>query len=108
MMKVGKRQCLRNVDTIVTRGNELAAKITLEATGGPNYDCSNRHDPLTLGYVASVARPGGSVTGLFAEQIGLPAQCWAAAGHLAGCLSPCTGGLAGGRILCEASPKERC
>jgi hypothetical protein len=32
MMKLGKRQCRRNVDTIVTGGSEFAGKLALEAT----------------------------------------------------------------------------
>jgi putative ABC transport system substrate-binding protein len=32
------------------------------------------YDPVALGYVKSLARPGGNVTGLFAQQIDLTAK----------------------------------
>jgi len=64
-----------NVDVIVTGGNEFVAKAALEATKViPIVIAAIDYDPVGLGYVASVARPGGNVTGLFAEQIELASK----------------------------------
>jgi len=64
-----------DVDIIITGGNEFIAKAALAATKViPIVIAAIDYDPLVLGYVASVARPGGNVTGLFAEQIDLASK----------------------------------
>ena len=63
-----------DVDIIITGGNEFIAKAALAATKVIPIVIAIDYDPLVLGYVASVARPGGNVTGLFAEQIDLASK----------------------------------
>jgi putative ABC transport system substrate-binding protein len=64
-----------DVDIIVAAGNEFAAKAAWAATKViPIVIIAIDYDPLALGYVASIARPGGNVTGVFAEQIELASK----------------------------------
>ena len=64
-----------DVDIIITGGNEFIVKAALAATKViPIVIAAIDYDPLALGYVASIARPGGNVTGLFAEQIDLASK----------------------------------
>jgi putative ABC transport system substrate-binding protein len=64
-----------DVDIIVTGGNEFVARAALAATKViPIVITAIDYDPLALGIVASIARPGGNVTGLFAEQIELTSK----------------------------------
>jgi putative ABC transport system substrate-binding protein len=65
----------RNVDVIVTLGNEIALKSALAATRTlPIVMVALDFDPFALGYVTSLARPTGNVTGLFLQQIELSAK----------------------------------
>jgi putative ABC transport system substrate-binding protein len=60
------------VDIIVTGGNEFVARAALQASRvTPIVIIAIDYDPLALGFVASLARPGGNVTGLFFEKIDL-------------------------------------
>jgi putative ABC transport system substrate-binding protein len=62
----------RNMDIIVALGPEPALKAALAATSTiPIVMVAIDYDPLALGYVASLARPGGNITGLFFQQIEL-------------------------------------
>jgi putative ABC transport system substrate-binding protein len=62
----------RNVDIIIAAGNELTPKAALAATKLlPIVMIAVDYDPLALGYVASLSRPGGNLTGLFYQQIDL-------------------------------------
>jgi len=62
----------RGVDAIYAGGPELAVKSAVAATKTiPIVMQANDYDPLALGYVASIARPGGNVTGIFMQQIEL-------------------------------------
>jgi len=62
----------RKVDIILTSGPEVGLKSALEATNTiPIVMIAVDYDPLALGYVPSLARPGGNVTGLFFQQIDL-------------------------------------
>jgi putative tryptophan/tyrosine transport system substrate-binding protein len=64
-----------DVDIIVTGGNEFVARAALRASRViPIVIVAIDYDPLALGYIASLARPGGNVTGLFFEQIDLMAK----------------------------------
>jgi putative tryptophan/tyrosine transport system substrate-binding protein len=65
----------RNVDVIVSLGNEINLKSAMAATRTlPIVMVALDFDPLALGYVTSLARPTGNVTGLFLQQIELSAK----------------------------------
>jgi putative ABC transport system substrate-binding protein len=69
------RQVSSDVDIIVTGGNEFIAKAAWTATKViPIVIAAVDYDPLALGYIANIARPGGNITGLFAEQIELASK----------------------------------
>ena len=62
----------RGVDAIFAGGPELAIKAAVTATRTvPVVMVANDYDPVARGYVASLARPGGNVTGVFMQQIEL-------------------------------------
>jgi putative tryptophan/tyrosine transport system substrate-binding protein len=62
----------RKVDVILAFGPEAALKAATAATDTlPIVMVAIDYDPLALGYVASLARPGGHVTGVFLQQIEL-------------------------------------
>jgi putative tryptophan/tyrosine transport system substrate-binding protein len=62
----------RNVDAIVASGPEASLKSALAATHEtPIVMVAVDYDPLALGYVNSLARPTGNVTGLFFQEIEL-------------------------------------
>jgi putative ABC transport system substrate-binding protein len=62
----------RGVDAILAVGTEVALKSAVAATKTiPIVIQANDYDPLALGYIASRARPGGNVTGVFFQQIEL-------------------------------------
>jgi putative ABC transport system substrate-binding protein len=65
----------RKVDILVAPGPEVALKAALAtANANPIVMIAIDYDPLALGYVASFARPGGNVTGVFLQQIELTAK----------------------------------
>jgi putative tryptophan/tyrosine transport system substrate-binding protein len=58
-----------NVNVLVTQGTEPALKAALGATRTvPIVMIATNFDPFAGGYVKSLARPGGNVTGLFLRQ----------------------------------------
>jgi putative ABC transport system substrate-binding protein len=60
------------VDIIVASGPEIALKSALAATDRlPIVMIAIDYDPLARGYVSSLARPSGNVTGVFLRQIEL-------------------------------------
>jgi putative ABC transport system substrate-binding protein len=60
------------VDIIVAPGNEIALKSALATADGlPIVMIAIDYDPLARGYVSSLARPSGNVTGVFLRQIEL-------------------------------------
>lgn len=62
----------RNVDIFISVGNEVALRAALAAAGTrPIILDAFDFDPFEKGYVASLARPGGNITGLFVRQIEL-------------------------------------
>jgi putative ABC transport system substrate-binding protein len=72
----GNRELVtRNVGILVASGTEVALKSALAATDTlPIVMTAIEYDPLALGYVKSLARPGGNVTGIFFQQIELTAK----------------------------------
>jgi len=64
-----------NVDLIVAAGPEVAVKAARAASGTvPIVMWANNFDPFAHGYVQSLSRPGGNVTGLFTRQPELAAK----------------------------------
>ncbi|MGO8868580.1 MAG: ABC transporter substrate-binding protein [Alphaproteobacteria bacterium] len=62
----------RKVDIFIAPGNELALRAALAVAGTrPIVMLAIDFDPFEKGYVASLARPGGNVTGLFVRQLEL-------------------------------------
>jgi len=62
----------RNVDILMATGPETNLKAAIAVAGTrPIVIVATDFDPLARGYVASLARPGGNITGLFVEQIQL-------------------------------------
>jgi ABC transporter substrate binding protein len=62
----------RKVDIIIAFGTEAALKGAIAATDTlPIVMVAVDYDPLASGYVASLARPGGRITGVFLQQIDL-------------------------------------
>jgi putative tryptophan/tyrosine transport system substrate-binding protein len=62
----------RNVDIIVAPGPEISLKSALaNTTTIPTVMVAIDYDPLARGYVTSLARPTGNVTGVFLQQIEL-------------------------------------
>jgi putative ABC transport system substrate-binding protein len=65
----------RKLDIFVAFGTELALRAALAAAGTlPIVLLAIDFDPFETGYVASLARPGGNVTGLFVRQLELAAK----------------------------------
>jgi putative ABC transport system substrate-binding protein len=59
----------RKVDVILAAGQEVVLKAAKQATGTiPIVMIAINYDPLALGYVGSLARPGGNITGVFLMQ----------------------------------------
>ena len=65
----------RDIDIIVASGPEISLKSALATSSTkPIVMVAIDYDPLALGYVTSLARPTGNVTGLFLQQIELTAK----------------------------------
>src|SRR5438445_12832615 len=65
----------RKVDVFLAVGNERALRAALlAAEGRPIVLLAIDFDPVARGYVASLSRPGGSVTGIFVRQLELAAK----------------------------------
>ena len=62
----------RGADAILAGGPELALKLATTASRTvPIVMVATDFDPLARGYVASLARPGGNVTGVFMQQVAI-------------------------------------
>jgi putative tryptophan/tyrosine transport system substrate-binding protein len=62
----------RQVNIIVAFGPEIALRAAIAAsTSIPIVMVAIDYDPLARGYVTSLARPGGNITGVFLQQIDL-------------------------------------
>jgi putative ABC transport system substrate-binding protein len=65
----------RKVDVFLAVGNEPALRaVRSAAEGGSIVFLAIDFDPLAKGYVASLSRPGGNVTGIFVRQLELAAK----------------------------------
>jgi putative ABC transport system substrate-binding protein len=65
----------RKVDVFLAVGNERALRAALlAAEDRPIAFLAVDFDPLARGYVASLSRPGGNVTGIFVRQLELAAK----------------------------------
>jgi putative ABC transport system substrate-binding protein len=65
----------RGVDILVTAGNEPALRGARAAAGAlPLVFLAIDYDPLEKGYVASLTRPGGNLTGILVRQLELAAK----------------------------------
>ena len=65
----------RKVDVLVAIGTERSLRAAMAASNTiPIVMVAIDYDPAALGYVTSLARPTGNVTGLFFEQIELTAK----------------------------------
>jgi putative ABC transport system substrate-binding protein len=65
----------RKVDVFLAVGNERALRAALlAAEGRPIAFLAVDFDPLARGYVASLSRPGGNVSGIFVRQLELAAK----------------------------------
>jgi putative ABC transport system substrate-binding protein len=61
-----------NAAVIVASGSELPLQAAVAASSSiPIVILANNYDPIASGYVASLARPGGHITGLFYRQLEL-------------------------------------
>jgi ABC-type uncharacterized transport system substrate-binding protein len=71
--EMGYRQlAARDVDIVVTSGSEISLKSALASSNTkPIVMVAIDYDPIALGYVTSLARPTGNITGLFLQQIEL-------------------------------------
>ena len=62
----------RKVNVILAFGPEIALKAAIAATDTlPIVMVAIGYDPLARGYISSLARPGGRITGVFLQQIEL-------------------------------------
>jgi putative ABC transport system substrate-binding protein len=65
----------RNVDIFLTFGNEVAAAAARSAAQGrPVVLLALAFDPFAKGYAATLAHPGGNITGIFSRQVELAAK----------------------------------
>ena len=65
----------RHVNIIIALGPELALKSAIAATSKlPIVMVAIDYDPFALGYVTSLAHPTGNVTGVYFQEIELPAK----------------------------------
>jgi putative tryptophan/tyrosine transport system substrate-binding protein len=65
----------RDLDIVLATGTEIALKSALAATRTlPIVMIAIDYDPLARGYVTSLARPSGNITGVFFQQIELAAK----------------------------------
>jgi len=70
-----RKLAARDVDIIVASGPEISLKSALASSDSkPIVMVAVDYDPLARGYVTSLARPTGNVTGLFLQQIELMAK----------------------------------
>ena len=66
----------RHVDVLVAGGPEVILRAASQATSTmPIVMVAVDYDPMALGYIAGLPRPGGQITGLFLQQIEVTGTC---------------------------------
>jgi len=66
----------RNVDVLIAGGPEVNLRTARQATSTiPIVMVATDYDPIALGYIAGLPRPGGQITGLFLQQIEVTGKC---------------------------------
>src|SRR5215469_16872287 len=66
----GNQELVSRASILMAAGTEIALKSALAATDTlPIVMLAIDYDPIALGYVTSLARPTGNVTGIFLQQI---------------------------------------
>jgi ABC-type uncharacterized transport system substrate-binding protein len=66
----------RNVEVLVVGGPEVTLRAARQATSTiPIVMVAVDYDPIALGYIAGLPRPGGQITGLFLQQIEVTGKC---------------------------------
>jgi putative tryptophan/tyrosine transport system substrate-binding protein len=66
----------RNVDVLVVNGPEVILRAVRQATSTiPIVMVAVDYDPIALGYIAGLPRPGGQITGLVSQQIEVTGKC---------------------------------
>ena len=62
----------KGINVVVAMGPEMTLKLAIAATSTlPIVMVAFDYDPLAHGYIRTLARPGGNITGLFVQQIEL-------------------------------------
>jgi len=65
-----------NVDVLVASGPEAVLRAARDATRTiPIVMIAVDYDPIALGYIAGLPRPGGNITGVFLRQIEVSGKC---------------------------------
>jgi len=65
-----------NVDVLVASGPEAVLRAARDATRTiPIVMIAVDYDPIALGYIAGLPRPGGNITGVFLRQIEVTGKC---------------------------------
>ena len=65
-----KERINKGVNVVVASGPEITLRLAIAATSTlPIVMVAFDYDPLAHGYIRTLARPGGTVTGLFVQQI---------------------------------------
>jgi putative tryptophan/tyrosine transport system substrate-binding protein len=65
----GRELVAAKANVIVAIGSEISLRAALAPNSGlPIVIMAFNHDPIARGYVESLARPGGNITGLFTRQ----------------------------------------
>jgi putative ABC transport system substrate-binding protein len=66
----------RHVDVLVVAGPEVVLRAGRQATSTiPIVMVAVEYDPMALGYIAGLPRPGGQITGLVSQQIEITDKC---------------------------------
>ena len=65
-----KGRISKGINVVVAMGPEMTLKLTIAVAGTlPIVMVAFDYDPLALGYIKTLARPTGNITGLFVQQI---------------------------------------